>query len=61
MLARLPSLALAGLLALAAAIPSPSSLGTDAAAAATDRLVFCHFMVSLMLLLFAYNSANCKG
>lgn len=48
MLAKLPSLALAGLLALVAAIPTPYSLGEDVATAPTDRLVFCHFMVSLI-------------
>jgi hypothetical protein len=48
MLLKSLSFALAGLSALATAIPMPKPFSTDVSteASATDRLVFCHFMVS---------------
>ncbi|GIJ99164.1 hypothetical protein Aspvir_001290 [Aspergillus viridinutans] len=49
MLLKSLSFILAGLLALATAIPMPKALSSDVptAASATDRLVFCHFMIGI--------------
>lgn len=50
MLATSLFLVLVGLLSLVTAIPAPYGLGDAVSAAANDRLVFCHFMVSPTLL-----------
>lgn len=52
--------AVAGLSALATAIPMPKGLSTDVSveANATDRLVFCHFMASQEPLLVEYGASD---